>query len=64
MEFLSESVKYGIILSFIELVILSISAFFYMPKTNELEERAYSFLKFIIAFILFNIIFMGILNYR
>jgi len=64
MEFLSESVKYGIILSFIELAILSISAFFYMPKTNELKERAYSFLKFIVAFILFNIIFMGILNYR
>jgi len=64
MEFLSESVKYGIILSFIELIILIISAFFYNNETDDLMERACSFLKFILAFIVLNITFIGILNYR
>lgn len=64
MEFLRETFGYGIVLSTVELIILIISAFFYNNETDDLMERACSFLKFILAFIVLNITFIGILNYR
>ena len=64
MEFLRETFGYGIVLSTVELIILIISAFFYNNETDDLMERACSFLKFILAIIVLNITFIGILNYR
>lgn len=64
MEFIKETLFYGIILGIIETVLMVISSLSLNTTTSDPIEAVYSFLKFIFAFICLNIIFIGILNYR
>ena len=64
MDFIKDTLYYGVILGFVEIVLMVISSISFKLNTSDPAETVYSFLKFIFIFMVLNIVFIGILNYR
>jgi hypothetical protein len=65
MEFIKETLYYGIILGIVEVILIIISSISYNNiDTSDPIQTVYSFLKFIFIFMCLNVVFIGILNYR
>ena len=64
MDFIKDTLYYGVILGFVEIFLMVISSISFKLNTSDPVETVYSFLKFVLIFLGLNIVFIGILNYR